>query len=54
MFAVIKISIIEADVIHKISTWEEIFQSCGVPDKETSTLQENIRVAFKRLTEITQ
>lgn len=36
-------------VIDKISAWERVFQACDVPDKETGTLQENIRVAFSRL-----
>ena len=37
------------DVIKTISIWKDIFQACGVPDKETNTLQVNIRIAFKRL-----
>jgi serine/threonine-protein kinase HipA len=40
------------DVISRILIWEDIFQTCGVPARETSTLQENIRVAFNRLVEV--
>lgn len=36
-------------VRHKLSKWQAVFQACGVPVTETTTLQENIRVAFARL-----
>ncbi len=48
-FSVLRSSNILDDVVRKMSLWEDVFQTCGVPAQETDTLQDNIRVAFKRL-----
>jgi len=37
------------EIISRIAIWEKIFLACGVPDKETKILRENMSVAFKRL-----
>lgn len=48
-FSVLRSGNILDDVVSRISLWEDVFQACGVPVQETDTLQDNIRVAFKRL-----